>query len=79
MAVPTVQARLDEKETAEKKAEKLEKEAADLSKRLVDLKMNEIERMNEVRLPRQPHLTPARSAPRCLCRCITPNMMMLWA
>lgn len=43
------QARLDEKEAAEKRADKLEKETADLSKRLVDLKMSEAERMNEVR------------------------------
>ena len=45
----SAQARLDEKEAAEKRAEKLEKETADLSKRLVDLKMSEAERMNEVR------------------------------
>jgi hypothetical protein len=43
-----VQSRLDEKEAAVKKAEGLEKEAAELSKRLVELKMTEIERMNEV-------------------------------
>ncbi len=43
-----IQSRLEEKEAAEKRAAKLENEQAELSKRLVDLKMSEIERMNEV-------------------------------
>ncbi len=43
----TPQARLDEKEAAERKAGKAESEVADLSKRLVEMKMTEIERMNE--------------------------------
>ena len=42
-----LQARLDEKEAAERKAGKAESEVADLSKRLVEMKMTEIERMNE--------------------------------
>ena len=41
------QARLDEKEAAERKAGKAESEVAELSKRLVEMKMTEIERMNE--------------------------------
>ena len=43
-----LQTRLDEKEAAEKRATTSESEAAELSKRLVELKMGEIERMNEV-------------------------------
>ena len=42
-----MQTRLDEKEGAERRATKSETEAAELSKRLVELKMGEIERMNE--------------------------------
>ena len=42
-----LQTRLDEKEAAERRATTSESEAAELSKRLVELKMGEIERMNE--------------------------------
>ena len=41
------QMRLDEKEAMERRATTSESEAAELSKRLVELKMGEIERMNE--------------------------------
>ena len=54
-----MQTRLDEKEAAEKRATTSESEAAELSKRLVELKMGEIERMNEV------SMTPSAAKPAC--------------
>ncbi len=51
------QTRLDEKEAAERRATTSASEAAELSKRLVELKMGEIERMNEARPP--PNLSVA--------------------
>ncbi|BDA45707.1 Autophagy-related protein 16-1 [Coccomyxa sp. Obi] len=64
LAASEMQARLDEKEAAEKRAEKLEKETADLSKRLVDLKMSEAERMNEVNRMCEEMLANARNMER---------------
>lgn len=43
-----MQTRLDEKEAAEKRAVKSESETKELEKRLVEIKMGEIERMNDV-------------------------------
>ena len=44
-----MQARLGEAEAAQGRVAELERDNADLSKRLVELKMTEIERMNEAR------------------------------
>ncbi|KAK9903907.1 hypothetical protein WJX75_000087 [Coccomyxa subellipsoidea] len=64
LATAELQARLEEKEAAEKKAAKLENEQAELSKRLVDLKMSEIERMNEVNKMCEEMMTNARNMER---------------
>ena len=60
------QARLEEKEAAERKAGKAESEVAELSKRLVEMKMTEIERMNEASAMRQPkHLHASMDSQLC--------------
>jgi hypothetical protein len=56
-----VQERLKAKEKAESKAQALETEVTDLSRRLVEMKMSEIERMNEVNKQCEEMLANARS------------------